>query len=69
MSSRAFPTHPKDRDLSMAPKYIPISNAKPTGFTLLFPAIWSLLAPKTRAAAGLYQRNVDLFLWFLRVTR
>ena len=68
MSSRAFPIHPKDRDL-YGPEVYTQSNAKPTRFTPLFSRIWSLLVPKTSAAAGPYQRNVDLFPWFLRVTR
>jgi hypothetical protein len=66
MSSRTLPIHPKNRDLYGCGVYTQ-SNAKPRGFTPLFSPIWSLLVPKTRTAARLYQRNVDLFPWFLRV--
>jgi hypothetical protein len=66
MSSRTIPIHPKNRDL-YGPGVYTKSNAEPTGFTPLFSPTWSLLAPKTRTAAGHHQRNTDLFPWFFRV--
>ena len=61
MSSRAFPTHPKDRDLYGAEVYIQ-SNAKKRGFTPLFWHIWRSLVREGRTAATrLFERNLDLF--------
>lgn len=60
--------HRKSSAISMARKYIPRRDAKPTGFAPLFWRTWSLPAPKTRAVAAL-QKNVGLSPWFLRVTR
>lgn len=46
----------------------PQKHATAVPFTPLFSSIESLLAPETRAAASLCQRNVDLFRPSLRVT-
>ena len=62
------PNPPQKIAISKGQEYTPSRMQNERRFTPLFPMRYGLCSPKTSAAGGLHQRNVDLFPWFPRVT-